>query len=147
MTDRPETAANADPSTGPAAAGPRIGAYRLIRELGRGGMGVVYEAESEPDGRRVALKLLADRLQEEEARARFLREGRLAAGLMHPNAVYVHDPAVEGYSESSVHGEGDHAASYYRSPTCSARCAFARRSFQQPHSALTFAHTHHAVLQ
>lgn len=69
--------------------GSTFGSYRIVRELGRGGMGVVYEAESEDDGRIVALKLLLSGLDADDARKRFLREGRVAARLMHPNTVYV----------------------------------------------------------
>ena len=66
-----------------------IGAYRVVRLLGRGGMGEVYEAEHLEHGRRVALKVLNQRLAGDEDRARFLREGQLAASLNHPNTVYV----------------------------------------------------------
>jgi len=52
-------------------------------------MGVVYEAESLTDGRVVALKLLLAGMDEDDARQRFLREGRVASTLMHPNTVYV----------------------------------------------------------
>ncbi len=52
-------------------------------------MGEVYEAEETGSGRRVALKVLAQRLVDPEDRARFLREGRLAAAVSHPNSVYV----------------------------------------------------------
>ncbi|MDP1857480.1 MAG: protein kinase [Gemmatimonadaceae bacterium] len=67
-----------------------FGSYRILRTLGRGGMGVVYEAESLADGRLVALKLLAATLDHKEARLRFLREGRVAATLIHPNTVYIY---------------------------------------------------------
>jgi len=65
------------------------GGYRIERELGRGGMGAVYAAEHLESGRRVALKVLSHQLDSSDARARFLREGRLAASINHPNSVYV----------------------------------------------------------
>jgi eukaryotic-like serine/threonine-protein kinase len=67
-----------------------FGEYRLIRFLGRGGMGTVYEAEQRCTGRRVALKMLGQQLDSEDMRQRFLREGRLAAGVSHPNSLYVY---------------------------------------------------------
>ena len=67
-----------------------FGDYRIIGRLGRGGMGVVYEAEHLPTSRRMALKVLAQSLDQPEAKARFLREGRLAASINHPNSVYVY---------------------------------------------------------
>ncbi|MEM9280462.1 MAG: protein kinase [Verrucomicrobiota bacterium] len=69
--------------------GDTFGGYHIQRELGRGGMGAVFEAEQIETGRRVALKLLNHQLDSPEARARFLREGRLAASINHPNSVYV----------------------------------------------------------
>lgn len=66
-----------------------FGNYRIEHELGRGGMGAVYAAEHLESGRRVALKVLSHQLDSPEARARFLREGRLAASINHPNSVYV----------------------------------------------------------
>src|SRR5262249_7189938 len=69
-----------------------VGRYRLGRELGRGGMGVVYEAEHEESGRRVALKLLTPGMsQSEESMERFLREGRLAAALSHARSTFVYE--------------------------------------------------------
>jgi serine/threonine protein kinase len=68
----------------------RFGPYRMLRLLGRGGMGVVYEAEEQDTGRRVALKVLGRQLDTPQDRARFLREGRLAASINHPNSVYVY---------------------------------------------------------
>ena len=52
-------------------------------------MGQVYEAEETESGRRVAMKILSRGLGDDEERERFLREGRLAASLSHPNTVYV----------------------------------------------------------
>jgi len=69
--------------------GQTFGGYLIIRPLGKGGMGQVYEAEESESGRRVALKLLSRGLGDDEERERFLREGRLAASLSHPNCVYV----------------------------------------------------------
>jgi uncharacterized RDD family membrane protein YckC len=66
-----------------------FGGYRLLGLLGRGGMGTVYEAEQLRTGRRVALKTLAQQLDSSDMRQRFLREGRLAAGVNHPNSLYV----------------------------------------------------------
>ena len=71
-------------------AGERFGPYRILRLLGRGGMGVVFEAEEQDTGRRVALKVLGRQFDSPSDRARFLREGRLAASINHPNSVYVY---------------------------------------------------------
>lgn len=72
--------------------GDRIGRYRVERELGRGGMGVVYEALDEELERPVALKILPnDAMGDEERRARFLREARAAASVTHRNIAVVHD--------------------------------------------------------
>jgi eukaryotic-like serine/threonine-protein kinase len=65
------------------------GPYRINRLLGRGGMGEVYEAEHTETGRRIALKVLRGRLQNADDRARFLREGQLAASISHPHTVYI----------------------------------------------------------
>lgn len=79
----------ARPMTGPPRIDQDFGNYRIIRRLGHGGMGVVYEAEEKDSGRRVALKVLNQKLGSDQDRARFLREGRLAAAINHPNSVYV----------------------------------------------------------
>jgi eukaryotic-like serine/threonine-protein kinase len=70
-------------------AGEVFGHYRIIRRLGQGGMGAVFEAEDLESGRLIALKVLGHQLDSPEARSRFLREGRLAASINHPNSVYV----------------------------------------------------------
>src|SRR5215813_6467001 len=66
-----------------------LGPYRIERLLGRGGMGAVYAAEERQTGRRVALKVLQHTSPLPSERARFLREGRLAASVNHPNVVYI----------------------------------------------------------
>jgi len=69
----------------------RLGDFRIIREIGRGGMGVVYEAEQESLGRRVALKVLLNQaLHGTRQVSRFEREARLAASLHHTNIVAVY---------------------------------------------------------
>ncbi len=70
--------------------GKTLGEYRLIREIGRGGMGIVYEAEQPSLARRVALKVLpAGAALDEHLAIRFLREARAAARLSHPGIVPV----------------------------------------------------------
>ena len=66
-----------------------FGDYRLLGLLGRVGMGTVYEAQQRATSRRVALKMLGQQLDSPEMRKRFLREGRLAAGVNHPNSLYI----------------------------------------------------------
>ncbi|HKE01456.1 MAG TPA: FG-GAP-like repeat-containing protein, partial [Planctomycetota bacterium] len=74
----------------PAAASPAIGDFRILRELGRGGMGVVYEAEQLSLRRRVALKVLSAHLTlRPEAVERFRREASTVARLRHPGIVQV----------------------------------------------------------
>ncbi len=68
----------------------RLGDYRILREIGRGGMGIVYEAEQESLGRRVALKVLSNSALLDHKRVlRFEREARAAAKLHHTNIVPV----------------------------------------------------------
>jgi serine/threonine protein kinase len=72
--------------------GSEFAGYRIESVLGRGGMGVVYLAEHIGMGRKVALKVLASDLAEDERfRERFVRESRLAASLEHPNIVPIHE--------------------------------------------------------
>lgn len=68
----------------------RLGEYRIVRELGRGGMGIVLEAVHESLGRRVAIKVLPNRMLDNEKNVeRFTREARAAATLHHNNIVSV----------------------------------------------------------
>ena len=68
----------------------RLGSYRLLRVLGRGGYGEVWECFDEKTQRHMALKVLTEvRRVSDRARDRFQREGQLAASLNHPRCVYV----------------------------------------------------------
>jgi eukaryotic-like serine/threonine-protein kinase len=78
-----------------------LGDYRIIREIGRGGMGVVYEAEQESLGRRVAVKVLPQSaLLKPQSLRRFEREARTAARLHHSNII-------------PVFGVGEHQGFHY----------------------------------
>jgi len=77
------------PLYGPSEFPCEFGGYRLLGLLGRGGMGTVYEAEQLATRRRVALKMLGQQLDSPDMRQRFLREGRLAASVNHPNSLYI----------------------------------------------------------
>jgi tRNA A-37 threonylcarbamoyl transferase component Bud32 len=80
------------PERAGAAGLPQLAGYELQRELGRGGMGVVYEAADAVMGRRVAVKLIhPELLRHPVAVARFCREVRAAARLAHPNLVTAFD--------------------------------------------------------
>lgn len=69
----------------------RIADFNIVRELGRGGMGVVYEAVEEPLGRRVALKLLhPEWATQQDASARFVDEAKKIAKLSHPFIIKVY---------------------------------------------------------
>jgi protein kinase-like protein len=72
----------------------QVGPYLLERELGRGGMGVVYVARHPQIPRPLALKRLLVAMAEPKERARFLREAELLARVRHPNVVTVHDLAT-----------------------------------------------------
>jgi tetratricopeptide (TPR) repeat protein len=72
--------------------GKTISHYKVIEELGRGGMGVVYKAQDLTLDRFVAIKFLPPHLSgDEEARARFIHEAKAASALNHPNIGIVHE--------------------------------------------------------
>ncbi len=77
--------------------GTEFAGYRIVRTLGRGGMSVVYLAEHDWLQRKVALKVLAPQLAEDERfRERFVRESRLAASLDHPNVIPIYEAGGSG---------------------------------------------------
>jgi serine/threonine protein kinase/WD40 repeat protein len=89
----------------------RLGDYRILREVGRGGMGVVYEAEQEALGRHVALKVLPFQDASDPRRLkRFRREARSAARLHHSNIVPVFDVGEDGgtcyFAMQFIRGQG-----------------------------------------
>jgi serine/threonine protein kinase/WD40 repeat protein len=95
-----ETAAHAAPSQR-LALPDQIGDFRIVREIGHGGMGVVYEAEQVSLGRHVALKILPPQLiRNPKLRLRFEREAKVAARLHHSNIV-------------PVFGVGEHGGTAY----------------------------------
>ncbi len=89
----------------------QLGDYRILREIGRGGMGIVYEAEQVTLGRRVALKVLPRKLSDDpKALERFRREAKSAARMHHTNIVPVFDVGDEGdqsfYAMQLIEGQG-----------------------------------------
>jgi serine/threonine protein kinase/WD40 repeat protein len=115
-----EQAGSADgPATGPVVPGAggggaaltTLGDFRIVREVGRGGMGMVYEAVQESLGRHVALKVFAPWTRADpKLIERFQREARAAARLHHTNIVPVHGVGEHGghryYAMQFIQGQG-----------------------------------------
>jgi serine/threonine protein kinase len=86
--------------------GKTISHYRILEEIGRGGMGVVYKAEDTKLKRTVALKFLPAHLSgSEQEKARFFQEAQAASALNHPNVCAIHD--IQEYDSRSAAGPGD----------------------------------------
>ena len=106
----PNPESESDPRMVESAGTKCLGDYRIVREVGRGGMGVVYEAEQVSLGRKVALKVLpfAAMLDQKQLQ-RFQNEARAAASLRHPNIVQVHfvgcERAVHFYAMDYIEGQ------------------------------------------
>ncbi len=87
----------------------KLGNYIIHREIGRGGMGIVYEAEHQTMRRRVALKVLPANPRKPDYEQRFLREARSAGQLHHTNIVPVFEvgksDGVNFYAMQYIHGQ------------------------------------------
>ena len=110
LTIDPDPVAKAVPLASPRVAR-QLGDYRIVREIGRGGMGVVYEAEQVSLCRRVALKVLPGyAVGEHKIEERFRREAKAAARLHHTNIVPVFEVGREGdlafYAMQLILGQG-----------------------------------------
>ena len=73
-----------------------VGPYRLVRAVGRGGMGRVYQAEQEGIGRHVAIKLLRPAMASSQFVRRFRAEQKILAGLEHPGVARLYDAGTAG---------------------------------------------------
>lgn len=72
----------------------RIGAYRIVREIGRGGMGIIYEAQQESPSRRVAMKVLRPGLMNREMLKRFQHEAHVLGQLQHSGIAQIFEAGV-----------------------------------------------------
>jgi hypothetical protein len=112
--EQAEEDARGDAAPPPPGAAPRlsqVGDYRILRQIGRGGMGVVYEADQISLGRRVALKVLPSHVVgDRKALERFRREAKAAARLHHTNIVPVFEVGRDGdlafYAMQLIQGQG-----------------------------------------
>lgn len=94
--ETPALGANFDLGTGTAETMPeRIGPYRVLRVLGEGGMGVVYEAEQAEPKRRVAIKLIRGGLADEDMRRRFRYEAELLGRLRDPRIAQIFEAGTD----------------------------------------------------
>lgn len=141
-TSRTMGASNLEP-------GRQLGDYRIVREVGRGGMGVVYEAVQAPLNRRVALKVLpAGAMLSETAAERFSREAATAGRLHHTNIVPVYavgeDQGISFFVMQYIEGHSlsEHLQTMRRTGALPGRGYFVRvaRWGRQVADALAYAH-------
>lgn len=100
--DDTRTAAGAAATGATAALPARVGRYRPLRILGRGGMGVVYEAEQDEPRRRVALKVIRPELATDGLRRRFAHESLFLGRLQHPGIAQVYEAGTAETAEGPV---------------------------------------------
>ena len=122
------------------------GRFTLDRELGRGGMGVVFLAWETALNRRVALKVLPASKSTAEARQRFLKEARIAAGLSHKNIVPIYTVDEAGpyiyYAMAYVPGESLYQRVHTRGPFSAGETA---RILRDVAWAVDYAHQHGVI--
>src|SRR3972149_6164661 len=80
--------------------GKKLGRFEIIREIGKGAMGVVYLAHDPKIDRRIAIKMISipdgiSPVEAREARHRFVREAQAAGKLQHPNIITIYDVVEE----------------------------------------------------
>ena len=138
----------AAPNADGVSAGARIGPYRVISELGRGGMGAVFLAEraGAASDERVALKLIKRGMDSGEIHRRFISEREILARLRHPNIARLLDVGV------SADGRPYFAMEYVEGTTITAHCDGRRlsvddrvRLFAAVCDAVRYAHENHVV--
>jgi len=96
LAERSAASAMPAPPGGPLEAGVQVGDFRIVRRLGAGGMGIVYEARQISLNRPVALKVLGQALTRSTDVSRFQREAQAAARLKHPGIAQVYSSARTG---------------------------------------------------
>jgi eukaryotic-like serine/threonine-protein kinase len=98
-----------DGTTSEPSHGAKLGHYELIRKIGEGGMGAVYEAIDQNLGRRVAVKVMSKGFIGPDERKRFAREARSASALNHPNIITIYEFNTSGEVDYIVmeYVEGD----------------------------------------
>src|SRR5437879_3994537 len=100
MSSRPDTTDTAAPRVEESLVGRRVHKYDIIRTIGRGGMGMVYEAVNTGIGKRVAMKFVdAELAQNKDAVARFQREAQAASAVESAHIVEIFD---SGFTEDEI---------------------------------------------